>query len=267
MQKASEVVGKYQNIGLFGPSKSAGKTTFALSVVPEGPQLLLQYSTGTVTVPPGVDPDQIYVESYTDDMDVMKADTDKWKRNKEAGVKVFSDFLEIERAFAEKRPIKLGGVEAPLPRSLILDDVTFLNDYVVSWICAVNNIADPENWKQWGKRTQVLMSFLRRAVRLPCNTIFTAWETVDKDENGKALAKWPDVGGRLDFRAIGLVDASLYCYSRKEAAGTRFYVKTKSDGLVQGCGVRNRYDLKDEVDVTIVDGKGPLPFERIFGKS
>jgi hypothetical protein len=149
-----------------------------------------------------------------------------------------------------------------------MDDGVMLHDYIIAWICKVNGIADPQDWKQWGKRTQILISLLRRLMKLPCPTIFVTWETMDKNSDGKVTERWPDVGGKLDYRAVGLADAGLYCFSEKAGQDIRFKVRTKSNGIVQGCGVRGRFDLPEVVDVTI-DPKNQAtwsPWAKVWGE-
>ena len=60
----------------------------------------------------------------------------------------------------------------------------------------------------------------------------------------------------------GLADAVLYCYTR---AG-KYYIRTKSDGMVQGAKIRNNWTLPEVVDVTLSGGNGVLPYQKLFGE-
>ena len=85
-----------------------------------------------------------------------------------------------------------------------------------------------------------------------------------KDKEGNETGVWlPDVGGKMDLLTAGMVGAALFCYSR---AG-KFYVRQQSDGAYPWVGIRDKYGLQPEVEVTIdPSGKLPMPFERVFGK-
>jgi hypothetical protein len=270
MIKGDELVASpYRRAVLFGPSKNGGKTTLAVSACHGGKiGLILPYSPGIVTIPPGVDASKLYIQQYDFDSDVIDLKSDKWRRT-EGPQRVLDDIDSIVNGFAKGGPIVIDKVEVPLPEVIVMDDGVLFHDYIVAWICKVNNIPDPADWKQWGKRTQMIISLLRRLMRLPCSTIFSTWETMDKNSEGKVTERWPDVGGKLDYRAVGLADAGLYCYSEKEGQQVRFKVRTKSNGVIQGCGVRGRFDLPEVVDVTINinDPKTFSPWARIWGET
>ena len=248
---------------LFGPSKNGGKTTLAVSAITgDKTGLVLQYSPGILSVPPMVNPDNVFVQQYDFDADVTNLKSDKWMRTKECA-QVMEDIDAIVQGWP-KGEITLSGKTIPTPDVVILDDGVLLHDYILAWICFVNGIPDPADWKQWGKRTQLMISNIRRIMKLPCTAIFTTWETADKDTNGKVTERWPDVGGKLDYRAVGLADAGLYCYCEKEGQSVKYKVRTRSNGIIQGCGVRGMYDLPETIDVTI-DKKNPTaPWDRIW---
>jgi hypothetical protein len=263
LKQGTELVeSPFRKVIVFGPSKNGGKTTFALSATGNR-KLLLQYSPGTVSIPPGVDPASIWVKQYDFDADVMSPTTDKWKRTREP-YSVMEDIDAIVTGFHKGGPVVLDGKEIDLPDVIVMDDGVLFHDYIVAWICAVNNISDPQDWKQWGKRTQIMISLLRRAFKLPCTVIFTTWETIDKGVDGQVSERWPDIGGKLDYRAVGLADAGLYAYSVKEGQQVHFKIRTKSNGIIQGCGVRGKYDLPEVIDVTLTKPGDPLPWTRVW---
>lgn len=267
MQRADAIVkSPYRKVVAFGPSKNGGKTTFAISAVGKGQTgLVLQYSPGIVSIPPGVDPAAIFVQQYDFDSDIMDSKTDKWKRTKDP-YRVMEDIEAIVEGFRKGGPVVIDKQEIALPNVIVMDDGVMLHDYVVAWICAVNQVSDPADWKQWGKRTQVMVSLIRRLMKLDASVIFTTWETVDKNADGRVTERWPDVGGKLDYRAVGLADAGLYTYSEKVGQQVRFFVRSKSNGIIQGCGIRGRYDLPEVIDVTITKPGDPLPWERVWGQ-
>ena len=267
---------------LWGTPKDSGKTTGAMTMpaTQESPILVLQYDTGNLTIPPGVDPASVYVKVYPDVLgEAMDADTDKWQIKKAVAGQIITDLNTIYDAFNSGKPIQLIGDDGkpeapvPLPGGLILDGLTQLHEFIVAWICSINKITsfadESDAWKLWGRRTTIMMKYLRRAVSLPIHVAMTTWQTEEKIRNEKGAvigikAIWPDVGGQMDWKTAGLVDASLYCTSRKGVSGTQFIIKTKSSGFVQGVGVRGRYDLKDEVDVTIDAKTGIKPYQWIW---
>lgn len=276
MQRADEIASdSHRRVVAFGAAKSAGKTTFAVSA--PGNKILLKYEPGIVSIPPGVDPKTLWVVEYPFDYEELTVKSDKWKRNKEAGQKIMEDIEEINLAFRESRDVKLDGVTAPLPDTIIMDGGTMLHDALVSWLCAVNGVSDPGEFKGdsgrankyyiWGKRMQFVMAVIRKVFKLPCNSILTAWETSDKNAEGEFRERWPDIGGKLDYRATGMGDAGVYCYSERVVSGTKFMLRTVSDGVVKGIGVRGRYGLSEVIDVTI-DAKNPvMPWEKLWGNT
>src|SRR5262245_32883341 len=130
----------------FGPPKGAGKSTFANTA--PGKKLVLQYDLGASTFPPGVDPGEIWVQTYPDlDASALKAgaNSDKWARSKVVYGQVVTDFDNIVTAFNNKASeIKLfDGSIVPIPDTIILDGLVRLDNIIVDGFCAINNIKDP----------------------------------------------------------------------------------------------------------------------------
>jgi len=268
----------------WGAPKGSGKTTFYITQ--PGTTLVFQYDLGSTTIPPGVDPANIYVQTYPDagvaDKDVSNIiNSDKWKRGKEVYQAVMTDILAITSAFREnKDEIKLfDGSIVPKPDNLILDGGVRLDQIILDGFCAINNITDPGDAldskgkigggtiKFYGKRLASLTKAFTWAISLPINVAFITWEDVKVQYDTHSgsvtvLSKEPDIGGRLNTWGPGLFDASLYHYSDSG----KFYVRTKPTNIIQRVGVRDNYTLADIIDVTIDPKSGDkrLPFARVF---
>ena len=274
-----EVIDAYRKVSLWGVPKQSGKSTFAASV--PGEIHINHYDWGTPTIPPGKDPKQITYKTYPVADPVLDVKSDKWKRAINIGEEILRDLMEWRAAFMENRPAKIDGQEVRLPQTFVLDGWVSLGQSILDWMLGLNNLKDPSESENamvdvYGRRLTNYNTIFNTVIPLPCNVIIVTWETPvtrrEKDykgrpiqvETGKVTA---DYGGKLDMYGNGKVDASLYCYSEKTSAGTRFKVRTKSTELLLGIGVRGIYDLPDVVDVTIDPKKPhPLPWERIFGK-
>lgn len=265
---------EYLKMLLVGKPKSAGKTTFALSV--PGTVLVLQYDLGLVPRVPGVDPDTVYVVNYpVADVPILE-NTDQWKRPRNVGGRIIKDAEEIKNAFLEKRPIQIGGKEIPLPDTILADGMTELQAVALDWVLSVNNVTQPEEFSNryaaWGKRLHFLRTLTNMLIPLPCTVIFTAWEAAEEvavpgqPGQSKATGKFlPDIGGKLDNALSGKVDIVLRCYAEYGSDRARYFVQCQPDGLREYIGARGYYGLPKKVDVTI-DGKDTrLPFVRVFG--
>ena len=267
------VTDNFRRVVVYGPAKSAGKTTFAVSA--PGNKILLKYEPGIVSIPPGVDPSTLWTIDYPYDYEELGIKSDHWKRSPEAGARMVTDIVELSNAFAEKRDVTLNGHTGVLPDTIIMVGATMLHDALVSWVCAINGITDPGDFEGesgrknkfyvWGKRSQGVMAAIRKVFKLPCNAVLTAWETNEKDKEGHILERWPDVGGKMDYRATGMGDAGIYCFSDRVVNGVRFYIRTMSDGVVKGVGVRGKYGQPELLDVTIDPKKPVMPWEKLWG--
>src|SRR5690242_17089178 len=149
----------------FGAPKGSGKSTFGMTA--PGKKLIFQYDLGSSTFPPGVDPSEIWIQTYPDlDATGLKAASDKWNRSKVVYEKVVKDMDALVQAFTKQQPeIQLhDGSSVPLPDTLILDGLVRLDNIIVDGFCAINNISDPGDMldsrgkvgggtqKFWGRR-------------------------------------------------------------------------------------------------------------------
>lgn len=259
----------------FGPPKGAGKTTFYLNM----PQPLLdfQFDLGSVTVPPGVDPNGVFVQDFVDDtiVDISKPHV---QRKREIGDKLAKDLVALLESFKSGKDIvKLSdGSTCPKPASLLLDGATRMDEIIVDLICAINGITDPTDMpsksgnigggtmKFYGDRLNRLKKLFAMVISLPINVALTTWEDVQvkKDNQGNITQRLiePDLGGKLNLIGPGYFDSSLYHYFD----GGKYLVRTKPTPEIGKIGVRGSYGLDAVIDVTI-DNKRPDPYQRVFG--
>jgi len=185
-------------------------------------------------------------------------------------MRLTGDLYAIYRAVKDQTALPLGdGKEFPLPQNIIIDGMSRLNAMLVDGQCALNNIADPSDldnkaYKFWGKRLRDTLCIVEQFACLPCNVAMTTWIDQVKDGDGKPTGVWlPDVGGKMDLLTPGTVGAALYAFSRQG----KFFVRTKADGAYPWVGVRDRYTLAGEIDVTVdATPAGRVPaWQRIFG--
>jgi hypothetical protein len=250
-----------------GMPKGAGKTTLALSA-PQ-PTIVVACDLGRISIPPGVDRSKVLVLPYQDLTRVME-ESGTTKPKRDIYVKLTKDLFNIYTSVKAQNAIKLeDGKEFPPPATIVLDGVSRLNNMLVDGLCAMNNIDEPtfavgdkgKAFAFWGKRLRSILTIVEQFASLPCNVVLTTWVDQQKDSEGKPTNVWlPDVGGKMDIVASGTVGAALYLFSRMG----KFYARTKPDGMYNWCGVRDKYDLKEEIDITIEKGQ-PSPWERIFG--
>ena len=267
----------------FGAPKGSGKSSFGMTA--PGKKLVLQYDLGASTFPPGMDPNEFWVQTYPDsDAKGMHVGigTERWTKSKEIYAKVITDLDAIVEAFkANEATITLhDGSTVPLPDTLILDGLVRLDTIIVDGFCAMNNITDPSEamdargkagggtQKFWGRRLSNMNRLFSLVVSLPCHVGLITWEdvksSIDATGNISVTSKDPDIGGRLNVWGPGLMDASLYHYGM----GGKFYVRTQPTQEIQRVGLRNAYGLEPVIDVTIDPaGKLPLPWNRVFDRA
>lgn len=271
-----------RNVLLAGYPKGSGKSTAAMSA--PGNKLLLQYDLGSPTLPPGVDPETVFVRVYPPAMTEVKLDSDKWKRPKNVGAEIIEDIFKVREAVIAGVPPVVGGETMPWPLrpgldSIILDGFVQKMQHVLDWVLAVNAKANPEDFENkytaWGKRLNQERIMLDMILPLPVNVVITTWIAAEKETrvfgNGKAVEVdtgrvMPDLGGKLNIWGPGKMDTAFYLFSRKSLKdGLRFMAKVKPDENFTWVGSRNNYDEKSEVDLTISEKDKSLPWARLFG--
>lgn len=263
----------------FGKPKGSGKTTFYLTG--RKPLLVLQFDLGSVTMPPGVDPNTVFIQDYPDDVfvDLSAASV---KRRRELGERVAKDLLAILEGFkAGGETIKLGdGSTIPRPEALLIDGAVRLDEIMIDMICAINGINDPSDMpsktgnigggtmKFYNDRLNRLRKLFTMVISLPIDVYMATWEDAKhkRDAQGNITSSIyePDLGGKLNILGPGMFDSCLYHYHE---AG-RYMVRTKPTSEIGLVGVRGRYDLPPTIDVTIdpKDKSGLSPYEKVFGR-
>jgi hypothetical protein len=253
-----------------GHPKGAGKTTLAISVTkPNQTTAVVACDLGRLSIPPSVKREQLLVFPYQEVTRKMD-ETGNSKPLRDVFIKLTGDLYTIYCAVKEQKAIKIeGGREFPPPDNIVIDGMSRLNSMLVDGQCAMNNIADPSDVSKeqrfafWGKRLRNTLTIVEQFASLPCNVVMTTWVDAVKDSEGKPTGVWlPDIGGKMDLLAAGTVGASLFAYS---VAG-KFKVRTQADGMYPWVGIRSRYGLPAEIDVTITGAAGEkAPWERVFG--
>jgi len=261
----------------FGEPKGAGKSTFYLTA--PLPILDLQFDLGSVTIPPGVDANQVFVQDYPDDT-IVDLSTAAVKRRRENGDKVAKDLVALLESFKNGTDIvKLSdGTSCPKPKSLLLDGGERLDQILIDLICAINGITDPSLMPNksgagvnslafYNDRLGRLRKLFTMIISLPINVNMTTWADIQfkKDAGGNVISKTlePALGGKLNIVGPGMFDSCIFHY---HDAG-KYLVRTKPSPEIGRLGIRDDY-RKDItiIDVTIdPDGKKPLPYDRVFG--
>ena len=264
MKKASELVDKRGRVTLaFGPV-GTGKTCLIASQ--PTPHLILACDTGNVTIPPGVHRDEVFIEEFHiptrkfgplgNTVPIQDIYTKTIKRLHEIYTAISTGGTLLDDT----------GHALPPLSSISLDGVYRLNQMLVDGQCVLNNVNEPGDMgkkkrKLWGSRLLSIMTIFNQFAGLSINVGFTTWEDPERDKEGNFTGRiYPAIGGKMDVVGAGLADAVLYCYIR----GGKYMVRTKSDGMIQGCKVRNNFTIADTVDVTIDPSNGKLPWEKVW---
>lgn len=260
----------------FGEPKGAGKTTFYLTA--PLPILDLQFDLGSVTIPPGVDKNLVFVEDYLDTA-AVDLSLKSVKRQRLLGDKLAKDLMCLLESFKNGTDIvKLSdGNTCPKPKSLLLDGGERLDQILIDLICAINGINDPSEMPNksgtgvnslafYNDRLNRLRKLFTMVISLPINVNMTTWADIQfkKDASGNILSKTmePALGGKLNIVGPGMFDSCIYHY---HDAG-KYLVRTKPSPEIGRLGIRDDY-RKDItiIDVTIdLDGKKPSPYDRVF---
>ena len=265
MQKVSELETKRGRVILTYGGVGTGKTSLIASQ--PTPHLILAYDTGTITIPPGVDKEEVYVEEFHET--TRRFDPNgRTEPIKDVYTKTVRRLHEIYTAVSGGKPVlDVNGQELPPLASISLDGVYRLNQMLVDGQCVLNNVNEPgemgsKTQKFWGSRLMAMMTIFSQFAGLSLNVGFTTWERIETNDQWNPTGRlFPHIGGQMDIVGAGLADAVLYCFIK----GGRYYVRTKSDGMIQGAKVRNCFTLPDVVDVTIDQKDTRLPYQRIWG--
>lgn len=287
MFKITEEENYWRSVLGFGQPK-CGKTSFSLTA-PQ-PILVLNFDGGVPGLPPGVSGSEIYIQNYPPadvNPDLKKSG---WARSTTLGECMMQDILDVRNQLMKEGSslelndwFKKEKVTIPRPQTVVLDGLVEFNQALLDWLMGRENMKDPSDaegdaLKFWGKRLDRFNNLLRFLLPTPVHKVLNTWDTAEMvKERGAKMAeptgvRTPDIGGKLDAWAAGKVDASLYFYTEKRADGVHHFVCTKPNAKVKCVGVRSRFDLPEQVDITInlkeVGTAAYLsPWERVWGKA
>ena len=264
MKKASELEQKKGRVMLAFGAVGTGKTNLIMGQ--PTPHLVLACDTGNITIPPGVNKDEVFIEEFHIPTRRFEPDG-RTAPVRDIYTKTIRRLHEIYTAIANGTPL-LDDSGTPLPglSSLSLDGVYRLNQMLIDGTCMLNNVNEPgdmgnKTQKFWGSRLLSIMTIFTQFAGLGINVGFTTWERYETREDGSPTGRiFPEIGGKMDVVGAGLADAVLYCFIQ----GGRYKVRTKSDGMIQGCKVRNKFGMADVVDVTMDPKDTKLPYQKVW---
>ncbi len=259
----------YDSVLIAGMPKGAGKTTLAMTAIrPDDYAAVVLCDLGKLSGTSLVNPEHVLVlpnQTLTRELNGSGNSAPV----KDVFLKLTGDLYKVYRSVKDQTAIKLqDGKEFPPPNVVILDGMSRLNTMLVDGQCALQNILDPSDldnkaFKFWGKRLRNILTIVEQFASLPCTVVMTTWLDPVKTSDGTATGVWlPDIGGKMDVLTAGTVGAALHAFSRQG----KFYVQTRSDGQYPWCGVRDRYGLAPEIDVTISAQNQVRPWQRIFSE-
>ena len=266
MKRASELEQKRGRVTLAFGAVGTGKTCLIASQ--PTPHLILACDTGNVTIPPGINRDEVFIEEFH--LPTRKfGPLGNTVPIQDIYTKTIKRLHEIYTAISTGGTL-LDDAGRPLPSlaSLSLDGVYRLNQMLVDGQCVLNNVNEPgdmgnKTMKFWGSRLLSIMTIFTQFAGLSLNVGFTTWEDPEKDKEGNFTGRiYPAIGGKMDVVGAGLADACLYCFIQ----GGKYKVRTKSDGMIQGPKIRNDFTIPDVVDITI-GPDGILPYAKLFLKN
>lgn len=263
------------HVVLVAAGPKLGKTDFATSA--PTPMVVLSFDLGELTIYPGANRDEILVLDYqriTREMGDMGSSMPV----RDVYGKLMREIREIYQLAKEGKPIvQENGDTFPTPKTIVLDGFSRLNTMMVDGKLLLNgggvsytdDLSESVRWSFWGKRGTDVYAMVQQFASLNVNVVLTSWlkserkrvpGTKNSEETGVSL---PDIGGAMDQKTPGTTASAVTCVSR----GGKYYIRTKPDATMPWIGVRNRFDLPMDVDVTHDAKPGGLtPWEKIFGK-
>lgn len=250
-------------MGFAGPKN--GKSTLAF-YAPQ-PIVVLNYDGGNPGIPPGVQGRDIYIQNYPVAENEVDPSNAKWSRSGEVGAQVIKDILDVRNTLVSEADelelmdwYTMTPFKMPRPKTVILDGLVQFNNILLDWLMASEKMKDTADARQdalkfWSMRLSRMNTLFRFILPLPCNKVFNTWATDEMEGTGANRKPTgvviPDIGGKMNDWAAGIVDASLYFFTERANNRTKYYVCTKPNASVKCVGVRGRYDLPDVLDITI----------------
>jgi hypothetical protein len=111
-------------------------------------------------------------------------------------------------------------------RTLVVDSLSevqrFSMQEIMLAVVKKDSERDPDiaSLREWGKNGEQVRRLVRAFRDLPCNTIFTALMTEDRDERSGTTKTRPKLPGQLKSEVSGYVDIVMYMY-KKEVGNVR----------------------------------------------
>lgn len=250
-----------------------GKTDFATSA--PTPMVVIACDLGEITIYPGAKRDEILILPYQE-VTRKIGSAGETIPQRDVFNRLMRDLNTIQASIRAHEPLKLeGGVEFPTPKTVVLDGFSRLNTMLVDGKLAMNNKLYTDDLDKsirfnfWGKRGTDIYALVQIYASLGVNAIITSWikaevKTSAEGQSYETGVLLPDIGGANDRKTPGTVASSVMCVSR----GGKYYIRTKPDATTPWLGVRNRFDLPTDVDVT--HGSNPKPednpWRKVFGQ-
>lgn len=270
--KASEWVTQEFETVLVVAKPKLGKTTFATSA--PTPMVVVACDLGKLSIYPGTKRDEILVLPYQDLTREM-GDLGTSNPKRDIFTKLMRDLSDIARAIKLGEPLKMeDGTEFPTPKTVVLDGFTRLNSMMVDGKLALSNKQYTEDLDKsvrfnfWGKRATDIYTVIQQYASFKkCNVVITSWVYAETktgpDGSSFETGRWlPDIGGKNNLRTAGVVANSILC--DYDHIKKQYVIRTKPDSRYDWLGLRDKFDLASEIDVTYEKGK-PGPWEKIFG--
>lgn len=265
MQRATDIKQSKLFKAIFAGFPNSGKSTAALllwSLINKDPEKVCHVYQYDICDPlmniPGVDYNRVMIESYPPAEVDMTQDAYDLPRN--VGDKILRDMVNLKN-------ILLGKVKTdqPLPDTIILEGWVNALRHLHNRQMRIDKKQSEEDYSStytpFRNRLKNVTMFWDKVIPLPVNVIITTWpgeETKQvKNANGKTEsiktgAFTPELGGQFDIYGPGKVDATLLFYS----TGGKHFVRTRSNMIFKGFGWKDRYDLREEYDVTLTNKDG-----------
>lgn len=117
-------------------------------------------------------------------------------------------------------------------RTIIIDSLSEVQKFSMSEIMKAVVLKDGErdpdiaSLREWGKNGEQVRRLVRAFRDLPCNTIFTALMSEDRDERTNTIKLRPSLPGKLKGEVAGYVDIVLYMYKKEVGPAKEREIKT-----------------------------------------
>lgn len=117
-------------------------------------------------------------------------------------------------------------------KTVVVDSLSELQKFSMSQIMEAVVMKDRERdpdiagLREWGKNGEQVRRFVRAFRDLPCNTIFTALVSEDRDERTNSYKSRPGLPGKLKGEVGGYVDIVMYMYRKEIGPAVKREIKT-----------------------------------------